>query len=184
MNADEAFNQYLDSVIGGNANQPAQAPDLDSIDQNDPAAIKQFFEDWGKSIKEQAIAEVQKENALVTAERKAWDSAFDKYPTLRNNPELRDTVHNIRMGSFQNGVAITPTQAAEKLLSAINARYQAGVADTKVVTTIQDAQPQGGDNVQVIPTEGNREQVLESFQTGGEAALAAYLDNQIKSGKL
>jgi len=177
-----SFDDYMNSVTAGVGDAPAM-PDMSKVDPNDEAGIKNFFDDLVNTAVQRAEQSVNRKSAIQTAERKVWDEAFGKYPTLRENKPIRDMVHSIRMGEFQRGVAITPTQAAEKLLGAFQQQYQRGITDNQVQTTIEQVQPSGGGG-QTIPTTVDRESVLTSIQTGGETALADYLDGQIKAGNI
>jgi len=172
----------MDSVTKGIGDEPT-VPDPNKIDPNDEAGIKNFFDDLVNTAVAKAEQKTQRNQAIQNSERTLWDSAFDKYGSLRENKQLRDMVHSIRMGEFQRGVAITPTQAADRLLNALQSQYQKGVADNAVVTTIQDVQPNGGGSAP-IQTTTDMDNVYTRIQTGGETALADYLDGQIKAGNI
>ncbi len=178
----QTFEEYMESVNQGVGEAPT-VPDPNKIDPNDEAGIKNFFDDLVNTAVQRANQDFKRTTALQTSERQLWDSAFDKYGSLRDNKNLRDMVHAIRMGEFQRGVAITPTQAADRLLDALKGQYQKGVADNQVVTTIENVQPTGGGSAPV-QTSADMENVLTSVQTGGETALAAYLDSQVKAGNI
>lgn len=178
----QSFEEYMDSVTQGIGEEPT-VPDPNKIDPNDEAGIKNFFDDLVNTAVAKAEQKTQRNQAIQNSERSLWDSAFDKYGSLRENKQLRDMVHSIRMGEFQRGVAITPTQAADRLLNALQSQYQKGVADNAVVTTIQDVQPNGGGSAP-IQTTTDMDNVYTRIQTGGETALADYLDGQIKAGNI
>lgn len=179
----ETYEDYMKSVVGDLDTAP-QLPDHSKIAPDDEAGIKNFFDDLVNTAVARAKQETARTNAIQVKERTLWDAAFDKYGSLRTNKNLRDMVHNIRMGHFQKGIAITPTQAADKLLDALKAEHQRGVADNTVVTTIESTQPQGGGSGQPVPTTLDKETVLTAVQTGGETALASYLDTEIKAGRM
>jgi hypothetical protein len=147
-------------------------------------AIKQFFDDLVNTAVQRSSAEVSRQQAIQLAERGLWDKAFEKYGSLRVNKPLRDMVHSIRMGYFQRGQAITPTQAADKLLDAMKNQYQRGVADSQVHTTIEQVQPNSGGSAAQPPTSMDAASTLEAVQTGGEVALAEILDAEIKAGRM
>lgn len=179
----QTFDEYMTSITAG-VPKATEQPDPSKINPDDPNAIKGFFDDLINTAVQRASTETQKSQAIQSAEKKAWDGAFDKYGSLKSNKPLRDMVHNIRMGYFNRGVAITPTQAADKLLDAMKGQYQKGVADNQVHTTIESVQPQGGGTGQPVPTTLDKENVLTRVQTGGETALAEILDAEIKAGRL
>lgn len=179
----QSFKDYMDTV-GGEVGQPAEQPDPSKIDPNDPAAIKGFFDELINTAVSRANQATQRNQVIQATERRLWDEAFGKYGSLRQNKPLRDMVHSIRMGYFQRNLAITPIQAADKLLNAMKGEYNKGVADSAVVSTIEDVQPQGGGTGTPVPTTLDKDNALLAVQTGGEEALANILDAEIKAGNL
>jgi hypothetical protein len=168
----------------GEVGNPQEMPDPSKIAPDDEASVKAFFDDLVNTAVQRAEQAVARKTAIQSTERQLWDQAFDKYGSLKANKDLRDMVHNIRMGHFQKGQAITPTQAADKLLDAMKGQYNKGVADNTVVTSIESTQPTGGGSGQPVATTLDRENILTAVQDGGETALAAHLDAEIKAGRL
>ena len=179
----QSFEEYMESVVGTVGEAPA-APDPSQINPENPEEIKEFFDNLVNTAVVKASQEVAKKQAIQTSERNLWDGAFEKYGSLRTNKKARDLVHSIRMGYFQRGQAITPTQAADILLDSMGNQYKQGVADSSVVTTIEQVQPQGGGSGQPVQTGLDKDQELIAVQTGGEVALADILDKKIKAGQL
>lgn len=178
----QTYEEYMQSVVAGLPEAPA-APDPETINAEDPQAIKGFFDDLLSSAEKRFEANYARKQAIQNSEKRLWDEAMDKYGSLRNNKQLRDTVHAIRMGHFNRGIALTPTQAAEKLLESLNHERRAGAAGAQVVTTYEQVQPNGGGSGAPVPTNLDKQNTLEAVQTGGETALAEILDQQIKAGK-
>lgn len=178
----QTYEQYIDSITAGIPQNPSM-PDPNSVDPNSEEGINQFFSDLVQTAVQQAEANLARKQAIQTTEKKLWDDTFETYPSLRSNTQLRDMVHAVRMGEFNKGIAITPTQAAERVLSALKAQYQRGVADNQVVTTIEQVQPNAGGGIDV-PTTMDADRALLAVQTGGENALAQILDGKIKAGNL
>lgn len=178
----DTFDEYLNKTLG--QTQEVQTPDPSQVNAEDPASVKEYFDNLVNTAVAKATAATERKTTLHNAERRAWDEAFNKYGSLRENKPLRDMVHSIRMGYFQRNQAISPTQAADKLLDIMRNQYQQGVADNQVVTTIESVQPNAGGSSAPLTTGNDRQSMLESLQTGGETALAEYLDGQVKAGKL
>ena len=178
----ETYEQYIARVTEG-VTQPLDQPDGSKVNPDDPESVKAFFNDLVKTAVTQAEANVERKNAIREAETRQWNQAFDKYGSLRENKNLRDMVHNIRVANFRRGIAMSPTQAADQLLEALKSEYQRGVNDNQVQTTIESVQPNGGGSVPVQTTM-EKEEVLKAVQTGGEVALADMLDAEIKAGRL
>lgn len=179
----QSYEDYMNEVLK-DVPQIQDTPDPNSVSPDDPESLKKFFDDLVNTAVQKASAEVARKSAVQAKERALWDEAFDKYGSIKTNKNLRDMVHNIRIGYFNRGIAITPKQAADKLLESLGNQYKQGVADNQVVTTIENVQPNTGGSVNEVPTTADRDKMLESLQTGGEAALAAMLDAKIKAGNL
>lgn len=179
----QSYEDYMNSVLA-NVPKAPDTPDPASVDPDDPAAIKNFFDDMVKTVKSQVKEETSRTQAIQASERALWEESFNEYGSLRTNKPLRDLVHNIRMGYFQRGVAITPLQAANELLKSMGNQYKQGVADNQVVTTIEQVQPNAGGTGAPVATTLDAANVLESLQTGGEDALAKFLDGEVKAGRL
>lgn len=178
----QTFDEYMESVTQGVGEEVA-TPDPSKIDPNDEAGIKSFFDDLVETAVKKASQATARTTAIQNVERQLWDEAMGKYGSLRSNKDLRDMVHAVRMNEFNKGIAITPTQAADRVLEALQKQYNRGVADNQVVTTIQSVQPTGGGGTDVQTT-SDMDNVYTQIQNGGETALAAFLDTQVKNGKL
>lgn len=178
----QSYEDWQKEVLKGVPEVPA-APDASKVPQDDPAAIKGFFDDLMGTAEKRFEAKFERKNAIQAAEKKGWDEAFSKYETLKTNKNVRDMVHNIRMGYFSKGIAITPTQAAQKLLESLNTSYKQGMTDNQVTTTIENVQPVGGQGTP-IPTTLDKNAALTAVQDGGEQALASMLDAEVKAGRL
>lgn len=179
----QSYDEYMSEVLKS-VPKPKDVPDPNSISPDDPEGLKKFFDDLVNAAVDKAQTEVTRKSAIQAKERALWDEAFDKYGSIKTNKNLRDMVHNIRIGYFNRGIAITPKQAADKLLESLGNQYKQGVADNQVVTTIESVQPNAGGTVQQVQTTADRAKMLELLQTGGETALAEMLDAQIKAGNL
>lgn len=178
----ETYEEYIARVTAG-IPQAQPQPDPELVDPTDPAAIKGFFDELVNTAVTKAQAEAQRTTAIQSAERRAWDEAFEFSPTLKSNKKLRDMVHNIRIANFQRGVAMTPIQAAQELLDLSGASYNKGIVDNQVVTTYEAVQPNGGQSGAPIETSLDRETTLQAVQTGGEQALADILAKEIAAGR-
>lgn len=178
----QSFDDYMKDTLKGIGEAPAM-PDAQKINPEDPEGIKKFFDELVNTAVVRAKQDLAKSQAIQNTERRLWDAAFDKYGSLRGNQKARDLVHNIRMGYFQKGVAITPIQAADILLESMGQQYRQGVADNQVHTTIEQVQPNAGGGTN-IPTTLDKQDALVAVQTGGEQALAEILDQEIKAGRL
>ena len=172
------YDEYLDSLT---KDMPAvELPKPTEVDNGDPEGLTKFFEDYGQKILEQARQEQQKQTILQNAERDAWNDVFTKYPEIQKNQDLRDTIHNIRMGAYSRGKSLSPIQAADALVGTLHTEYKKGVNDTNVQTRVVDSQPLNGGGQAPAAPEVN----YEALQTGGEQAAVAQLEALMRAGKL
>lgn len=71
-------------------------------------------------------------------EERLWEKAFSKYPELKDNKELRDTVHNYWMGTAGVGqTPSTPLKAAERIMKYVGQAKQQGIQDATQSVKIQ-----------------------------------------------
>lgn len=94
-------------------------------------------------------------------EQKLWDKAFDKYPELKKDKSLRDTVQALRFGqALQTGKILSPAQAAEKLVRReINAKVEGIKAATETVKVQASAHVETSN----IPTDQKATKTQELF---------------------
>lgn len=178
----QSSDDYIASVTQGVPKAP-DMPDPANVNPDDPEAISKFFGDLFATAEQRFEANYERKMAIRNAEKSAWDDAFDKYGSLRSNKELRDMVHNIRYSNFTRGVAMTPTQAADQLVTALRQQHARGVADNQVISTIESVQPTGGQSTPVATTL-DKDAALTAVQTGGETALASILEARINAGQI
>lgn len=99
-----------------------------------------------QDITQQLIPSLQQQIGQVSAqqvtavkrEERQWEQAFKKYPEIQENKELRDTVHQYRIGVLQTqGVEITPRQAADRVLKFSSQAKQQGAKEATQSVRIQ-----------------------------------------------
>lgn len=173
-----SYDEYLDSLTKDI--KPIETPNPTEIDQKDPEGLVKFFAEYKKSIIEESKQENLKQAIVQNAEREAWGQVFTKYPEIQNNNDLRDTIHNIRMGAYSRGQSLSPVQVADALVGTLHTEYKKGVNDTNVQTKVVDSQPLGGGSQAPVAAEVN----YEALQTGGEQAAVAQLEALMAAGKL
>lgn len=178
----ETYEQKVERALASLPPVP-EAPKLSSVNADSPEEVETFFKNWAESIKAEVRQEGDRARVFQNMEAEAWQEAFNKYPTLKSDRSLRDTVHALRVGNHSSGVYQTPLQAAESLLTSLNKRYKEGVTDSNVISTIESSQPTGGASNQPTPVSGGIQDLL-SVQDGGATALTSILTNRINNGQL
>lgn len=178
------YDAYLDSLISQNT-KPAEeikvptAPTAEQLESDDQALTK-FFGELVDTAVQKALNEGQKQTTIREAEQRAWNDVFGKYPEIKDSKGLRDTIHNIRVGAYQRGQALSPLQVADQLIGDLHEQYKKGVNDTNVTTTIRDSQPLGGGTQAPTAQPVN----YARLHDGGEAAAIDELTKLMSQGKI
>jgi hypothetical protein len=129
--------------------QPLDLTNL-PVDENnlvDPNALAQTINQSIAAASERATLMAQQSYQEQRIEEKSWDKAYEKYPELKTNKELRDIVHRTRLGEVtdllsrsQNPQSVklpTPGQVAEKLFKHLGTARADGVRQANENTVIQ-----------------------------------------------
>jgi hypothetical protein len=96
------YDEYLESLVKDIPAAPA-TPKPTEIDQNDPEGLVKFFDEFKKATIAEMQLETQKATIIQNAEATAWNEVFTKYPEIKENAQLRETLHNIRLGAYNRG---------------------------------------------------------------------------------
>jgi len=174
----QTYEEYVNSLM-------QDIPDVDlpkpsDVPENDPDALVKFFDDFGQKIVEKAQNEAARNNRFQQIEAQAWRDAFTKYPELQKNQQLRDTIHNIRVGAFAQGNSLSPTQVADGFFGTIGQEYKRGVNDTNVQTRTVEAQPLNGGGVTPPAPTVN----YEALQDGGVNEAVNQIQRLMDAGLL
>jgi len=178
------YDAYLDSLINGAGATPdaielPKPPTQEQL-ENDDQALNKFFGDLVDTAVKKAMTEGTKQSTIREAEATAWEETFVKYPEIKEDKKLRDMIHNVRMGAYQRGTSLSPTQAADELIGTLHAQYKRGVNDTNVTTSIRDSQPLGGGTQTPSPQGVN----LAALHDGGDQAAVIELTKLIEANKI
>ena len=123
-----------------------QMPDAPNLDFNnlpvgddnliDPNALAGAINQQMATIEERATLKAQQAYQEQRAEEKSWDKAYEKYPQLKENKEIRDLVHRARLGEVADLLSKsqdprsvklpTPAQVADKFFKYSNAQKTEG----------------------------------------------------------
>lgn len=176
------YDEYLESLTK-NIPEPPKLPNPSEVKEDDPEALAKFFEDYGNAMEQRLIARQQQQVVVQQAEGTAWREVFAKYPEIEANPTLRDTVHRIRVGAYQNGESLSPIQVADALVGTLHNEYRKGTNDTLVQTRVQNSQPlNGGGQPPAVPAI-NYEALQQPGQAGTDAAVG-QLEAMIRAGQI
>jgi len=137
----------------------------------------------------QAVQAAVQQSANERKYEKTWDKAYEAYPELRKNKDLRNMVQAIHANSPTTGKYLSPKQAAEKFFGFAGAAKQQGIKAAQTTRTVQAAAGLGVAGTQVTPT-GNKEAQLRDQMhnaptlKGRQDANKALLEALITSGRV
>lgn len=131
------------------------------------------------TLMEQARAAARQEFLEQRQEERAWSKAVEKYPQLKGNRELRDLIHQTRMGSIVEGKNPTPLQIADQLFKHLGTAKTEGYQQAKTTETIQKSASLETAS-QPASNETRKEQLFKKIsdshdRTGAEAAQRELL---------
>ncbi len=122
------------------------------VDENnliDPNALAGVINQQIATAEERATMRAQQAFQEQQAETKAWEKAYEKYPDLKGNKELRDMVQQTRIGQFTDAFSKTknpsevklrsPMQVAETLFRHIGSAKQEGMKQATTNTVVQQS---------------------------------------------
>ena len=118
--------------------QPSEI-DLDSLprDPENPEYVDPRA--YAQALQQQAREAARQEFAEQRAEEKLWEKAQEAYPELKTNKELRDLVHNSRMGEIVVGKNPSPKQVADRLFKYLNVAKADGVKQAQSNVVVQES---------------------------------------------
>lgn len=115
----------------------------------DPNALAQHLNSWQSQIEQNTMARTQQIYAEQEYEKGLWNKAYEKYPELKTDKDLRDMVHNARLGRVTELLSTerdpskiklpTPAQTADTLFKRISAAKGAGFTQANQNTTVQQS---------------------------------------------
>ena len=118
--------------------QPSEI-DIDSLprDPENPEYVDPRA--YAQALQQQAREAARQEFAEQRAEEKLWEKAQEAYPELKTNKELRDLVHNSRMGEIVVGKNPSPKQVADRLFKYLNVAKADGVKQAQSNVVVQES---------------------------------------------
>ena len=159
--------QYQQPVPSPQQQQPQQVPQLDpsqftdqygnvdmarftqAIRTRDEALVNQVtqnltqrytgdFQTLAQTLTAQARQEASNQIMVAEAEKRAWERTFTKYPQVRENKELRDQIHKMRLGEVAvTGKPVSPQKMADRYFSQIRQAREDGVRQAVETTKVQ-----------------------------------------------
>lgn len=122
------------------------------------------------------------------AEERAWEQTFKKYPQVKENKELRDQIHKMRIGEVAlTNRNVSPVKMADRYFSQITAARQEGVrqatvqTETQAVAHLESSSTTDPKNLQ---TQNQWANIANRDRRTSEAARTSLLKQMMADGKL
>lgn len=143
---------YADFNVNLPQVQPLDFSQLPVGDDNliDPNALAGAINQQIAAAENRAFARSQQAQQEAQIEAKGWEKAYEKFPELKSNKELRDLVQNSRIGQISNEInraktpeeaqkirLTSPSQAAEKFFKYMGNAKAEGMKQATENTVIQ-----------------------------------------------
>lgn len=118
----------------------------------DPNALAGSINQAVAAAEERAAARAAQAYQEQRAEERSWEKAYEKFPELKSNKELRDLVHNARLGEVSTALSRartqqeaqsvklpTPGQMADRLFKHLGTAKAEGMKQATENTVIQQS---------------------------------------------
>ena len=90
-------------------------------------------------IMQEARQEATRQIMAAETEKRGWERTFAKYPQVRDNKELRDQIHKMRLGEVAvTGKPVSPMKIADRFFSHISAARNDGVKQATQTIKVQE----------------------------------------------
>ncbi len=153
---------------------PQFTPDDDGyIDPN------QFY----NKVLADAEARIEQKLAFQESERRAWQSIENKYPEIKEDPELRDMLNAQRIADVASGGKGDLSQIANKFLGKIQSYQTKGKAQAQVSEKVQKSASLQNTTANNVDT-GKDANLMERMRGGDTAARDQLIEDWLASGKL
>lgn len=141
------------------------------------------------AISAQAKQEATNQIMALEADKRAWERTFVKYPQVKENKELRDQIHKMRLGEIAvTGKPVSPSKMADRYFSHIAAAREDGVKQaTQTVKVQATAHLETADNTasdKGLKTQKNWDNVGDRNRRTAESARTDILKNWLADGTL
>lgn len=147
------------------------------------------FTQMAQRITQQAEAVATRQIMAAETEKRGWERTFAKYPQVKENKELRDQIHKMRLGEVAvTGKPISPVKMADRYFSHIAQAREDGVKQAVETTRVQaTAHLETADNTasdKGLKTRQNWERVGSRDRREANNARTDILKQLIADGKL
>lgn len=158
--------------------KPAEQPQFTPDDEGfiDPGA---FY----NKVLQDAEARIEQKMQFQEAERKAWNYIENKYPEIKEDPELREMVNAQRLADVARGGKGDLTQVASKVLGKLQSYQSKGKAQAQVSEKVQKSAALQQTTANNVDTSKDSD-LMERMSRGDESAKEQLITEWLEQGKL
>lgn len=177
------MNQYLQEL--------SQLPQ-DEYGNVDSSAFMQWLSKRDQSVvetaKQTARQEIAEQTAFNRAEEAQWRQAVKQYPQLEQDADIRNMVHNARLGELAQGKNPTVADIANRLFSKIGNAKKEGAEQAQTNTHIQESAHLESSDTSASDSASKKQDLFNRMSSRdnreAEAARKDYLRSLIDSGDI
>lgn len=153
-------------------------PDI-AVDENGYIDPKDFY----NKVLSEAEARIERKLQFQEAERKLWHSVENKYPEIKEDPELRDILNAQRIADVASGGKGDLNKIAEKLLGKIQSYQAKGKVQAQVSEKVQKSAALET-NSNNDTGKGNSSDLMERMSRGDQSARNQLISDWLSEGKI
>lgn len=118
------------------------------------------------AVKNQSVAEVEAKAKEVAYEQRAWAKAETVLPQMRENPEMRRMVQDIRNASIMDGGNLSPLQAAQRVAKIFGIAKESGAKAAQESVRVQKEAHLETSSTYAEPTAGRTTDRMNALANG------------------
>lgn len=134
-------------------------------------------------VKADAVREMREEMRFQETEKRAWDKIEQKYPDIKDDPELRDILHAQRIADVAQGGKGDLNKVADKLFGKLNTYQTKGKAQAQVSEKVQKSAAVASPTNNNVESGGDAE-LIERMSRGDEVAKTTLIEQWLEQGKI
>lgn len=129
------------------------------------------------------MSDVESRMQFQEQEKRSWAQVEEKYPEIKQDPDLRDLVHSARLNDVTRGGAGDLTAAAEKVFGKLQSYQSKGKAQAQVSEKVQQSATLQTQTANTA-NQNSDANLIDRMSRGDETASEALISKWLADGKL
>lgn len=158
--------------------QPSQVPDF-SPNEDGYIDPKDFY----NRVMSDAEARIEQKLRFQEMERKAWNAVENRFPEIKEDPELRDILNAQRIADVASGGKGDLNKIADKLLGKIQSYQAKGKVQAQVSEKVQKSAALESNTANTTSTNKSAD-LMERMSRGDQTARNQLISEWLAEGKI